>query len=194
MTQRHVLGIAAIALLAGIGTAAAQQPVQQQTPAIDAQKPSTAPPTSSQQQQHEQMLNTRSGMNAKEEPSAHAPSSKSAGTVGTAPEARDTQTTPSKYSERNAALDKLPIMAQPLGLSEPEKRFIYDSVSETRPAPDADAVEAAHALPSNVVLHQFPKKVVDEIPAVRTLHYARFANKVLLVRAPNRIVVGVIEK
>ena len=191
---RTAIIVPAIALLAALGTASAQPPPQQ-TPAVSAEKPSTAPPTVSQQQQHEQMLNTRSGMGGKEEPSSHAPSS-NAGTVGvaTAPEKQDSQTTSSKYSERNAALDKLPIMAQPLPLNEAQKQLIYRSVSETRPAPDADAVEPAHALPSSVVLHPLPKKVVQEIPALGNLHYARFANKVLLVRAPNRIVVGVIEK
>jgi hypothetical protein len=198
MTPRLTLGAVAVTLLAGLGVAAAQQPHQApaEQPARAAQ-PSTegrAPPGDGQmQQQHNQAqeaVHSKSGQAGKEEPGSHIPTAKPTGE----PAPKDTQTTPAKFSARNAALDKIPIMALPLPLNDEQKRRIYDSVSEAQPSPDSDSVEPAHVLPSSVVLRELPKGITEEIPAVRTLHYARFANKVLLVRAPNRIVVGVIEK
>jgi hypothetical protein len=219
------LSAAAVALLAGIGIAHAQQPppAAQQGPVSEkppparqlpnAEKPSTAPPVTEgrgapgeqhlqkEDARHDQAMETRSGQGGKEEPSSHAPSENPMSTAvfvhgrlavpGAAP---DGPTVPAKFSERNAARDEVPTMARPLPLTEQEKTRIYDSVAETAPAQASDAVQPAHVLPNGVALHELPEKITQEIPAVSELRYAKFENKVLLVRAPNRIVVGVIEK
>jgi hypothetical protein len=232
MTQL-TLGAAAVALLAGLGVAYAQQPptdAAQQPPASaqqgpvsekpsparqlpDAEKPSTAKPVTEgrgppgeqhlqkEDARHDRAMETRSGQGGKEEPSSYAPSEKPMSTAvfvhgrlavpGAAP---DGPTVPAKFSERNAARDKAPTMARPLPLTDEEKKRIYASVAETAPAQASDAVQPAHVLPNGVALHELPEKITQEIPAVSELRYAKFENKVLLVRAPNRIVVGVIEK
>jgi hypothetical protein len=205
-------GTAMLAVLAGLGFALAQQAPQSQPG-----QPSPQPPASSQEQQQttgsgnpqsrsqtDRALQTESGRAGKQEGGSPVPAVPPGNKNDTAvlidgklaaPGApTDSQTVPSKYSARNAALDRVPIMTMPLPLSDDQKRLIYDSVSEAPASPEADAVAPTHVLPSSVVLRQLPAKISQEIPAVRKLHYARFANKVLLVEASNRIVVGVIEK
>jgi hypothetical protein len=197
--------------------AAQQSPISEKRPPArqlpDGETKSTAPPVTegrsapgdSQLQKedarHDRAMETRSGQGGKEEPSSYAPTEKPMSTAvfvhgklavpGAAP---DGPTVPAKFSERNAALDKAPTMARPLPLTEEEKKRIYASVAQTAPAQASDAVQPAHVLPNDVALHELPKNITQEIPAVSELHYAKFENKVLLVRAPNRIVVGVIEK
>lgn len=197
--------------------AAQQSPIsEKRSPAgqlPNAETPSTAQPVTEgrapageqhlkkEELRHDRAMDTRSGQGGKEEPSSHAASEKPMSTAvfidgklavpGAAP---DGPTVPAKFSERNAELDKAPTMARPLPLTEEEKKRIYESVAETRPAPASDAVQPAHVLPTSVALHELPNKITQEIPAVSELHYAKFENKLLLVRAPNRIVVGVIEK
>jgi len=212
-------GVAALALIAGLGLAVAQQPPQatagaadpgdptpsgraeQQPLSVTAGRPSTAAPTESLQQQGEQAVGSKSGQGGKEEPSSHAPSEKPMDTAVlidgklAAPGApQDGETVPSKFSARNAALDRLPIMAFPLGLSEAQKRRIYDSVSATRPAPSGLTAAPAEVLPAGVEMHALPDRILGEMPVLRHLKYARLANKVLLVQPPNRIVVGEIER
>jgi hypothetical protein len=215
--NRATPGVIALALVAGLGAAAAQSPPQstigaanpadqppraeQQSPDVTAGRPSTASPTSSLDQQSKQAVQSKSGQGGKEEPSSHAPSEKPMNTavlvdgrlaVPDAP--ADGQTVPAKFSERNAALDRLPTMAIPLPLSEAEQRRIYESVSETRPAPGNMAAKPADVLPQGIEMRELPNKITDEIPAVRDLKYAKIENKVLLVQPSNRIVVGEIER
>jgi hypothetical protein len=221
MTYRATSGIAAIALLAGLGIAVAQQapqsekttqPTGQQAPPSGdtrAVLPATGPeqrkaPDGDLQQDQSQVdraLQTKSGQAGKQEAGSPVPALPGSGatvgaTVGAAPpsDQKDPQTMSSLDSERNAWLDKIPTMALPMPLNDAEKQRIYASVSETAPTQASLAVEPAHVLSNDVALHELPKKIAQEIPSVRTLHYAKFENKVLLVQAPNRIVVGVIEK
>ena len=214
MTRSLTLA-AAITLIAA-GAMAQQPPEPTQPQNVAPTQPAQAAPSNEgrapaaddmQQQtdRAERAMQSKSGEGGKEEPGSHVPTTKpsEAGTENTAaaqnPQAQDPvmqnpQTTPSKYSERNAALDKLPIMARPVPLTDAQRRRIYTSVSETKPEPASEAVEPAHTLSADVALHPLPKKITEEIPALGNLHYAKFANKVLLVRAPNRIVIDVIEK
>src|SRR3954454_7291124 len=75
-----------------------------------------------QQQRHDQMLQTTPGKNGKEEPSAHVPNTSNGvfvnGSLAVPGAPSDTQTTPAKFSERNAKLDSYPVMALPLALDD----------------------------------------------------------------------------
>jgi hypothetical protein len=68
-----------------------------------------------QQRATEKALQTPSGKTGTEEPSAHVPTEDQAvlvnGALNVPGAPKDSQTVPAKYSARNAALDKLPIMA-----------------------------------------------------------------------------------
>jgi hypothetical protein len=215
MTYHRTFAVAAVALLAGLGLAPAQQapqsekttqPTGQQAPPsgdtravlpATGQEQQPAPDGDLQQDQSQvdRSLKTKSSQAGKQEAGSPVPTHpKENATTGVAPSDIDPQTMSSLKSARNAELDKLPLMAMPMPLNEAERRRIYESVSETKPADASNAVEPSHVLPRDVPLHELPQKVTAEIPYLRTLHYAKFENKVLLVQAPNRIVVGVIEK
>ncbi len=103
------------------------------------------------------------------------------------------QTMPSKLSERNDILDRVPIMALPLPLSEPDRQRIYRAVmaDESRPAPGAEALTPASELSAAQALndtHALPESLQD-IPLLKGLHYVKAKNKVLLVTPATRTVV-----
>lgn len=173
-------GAASVALLAGLGLALAQSPPQPQPPqppADQSAKPDTQLDTGAQQ------------------PAAKPPSGPVLvnGRLAVPGAAKDGQAVPSQFSPRNAALDRLPTMAQPVGLSDAEKKRVYASVASAKPVTGVTA-KPADALPSNVALGDFPKQIRDEIPELQHLTFVRLPDKILLVRAPNRIVVGEIGK
>ena len=176
------LSLSAAALLAGVGIACAQQN-QLSDPA--------------QQQNHDNMLQTKPGQNGKEEPSAHAPASADTGAfvngklaVPGAPQ--DSQTVPAKFSERNAKLDALPIMALPLGLSDEQKHRIAADVAKGNAPVDNTVANArlADILPATTKTAPLPDDVKADAPMARDLQYIRLKDKILLVRAPNMIVTG----
>jgi hypothetical protein len=103
----------------------------------------------------------------------------------------DSQTVPSKYSERNAALDRLPIMAMPLGLSEEQRRTIVERVKKSDAPVVALDAKLTEELPSSVALNEWPDGL--GLPAVKDLKYVRLSDRILLVIPSNRIVVGEIK-
>ncbi len=108
--------------------------------------------------------------------------------------AEDSQTVPSKYSQRNAALDRLPTMATPLGLSAAQKRKIVASVAgKGQPAAQRE-VQLTQELPATVPLLDLPSAIKAEIPNIGHLKYVSTPDKIVLVDPPNRIVVAMIDK
>jgi hypothetical protein len=94
------LSLSAVALLAGLGIAAAQQ----QAPANQATNPIGDGPFKSQQ-------------GGKEEPGSHASGANTTealvdGKLAAPGAPQDSQTVPSKFSERNAKLDEEPLVKQ----------------------------------------------------------------------------------
>jgi hypothetical protein len=183
------IGVASMALLAGLGFALAQQPPandkMQQPQAEGAQK---------------QWQNTESGKAGKEEPSSHLSSDQPKenavfinGALAAPGAPSDGETVPAKFSQRNAALDQVPIMARPLPLNDDQKRRIYDVVSEANKPVATITAQPASALPGAVELFEMPPELAD-IAAVRDLKYVRVAGKVLLVQPPNKVVVGEIAR
>ena len=123
------------------------------------------------------------------------PSNGDAGTaVPSGPIGATIQTMPAKFSERNDILDRVPIMAWPIALSDEQRRRIYQAVMADGAASAADATELApaHHLSARQALDEMrplPKSVA-EIDGVKSLEYLRTKDKVLLVEPATRTVVA----
>jgi hypothetical protein len=193
------------ALCAALGLAGADvvqaQTATPQPQAAQGPVPKGAPLASPEhEEQADRAMHSEGGRGGKDEPKPLATSKpmddavlvNGALNVPGAP--KDSQTVPAKYSQRNAALDKLPIMAFPLGLNDAQRQAILASVRAAG-APVASVPNAiiTQELPSSVPLHELPDATRAQVPGLDHLKYVRLENKILLVDAPNRIVVGVIE-
>lgn len=160
-----------------------------------AQQPQSDP---QQQQQGEKATQTPAGKAGAEEPSAHAPSDRpmdmeplAQGRWNVPGAPADSQTVPSKFSERNAWVDSLPIMASALiWLDDSQKREIVAAVrEENAPAVKVDA-KPAEELVGNVELRELPDSVKTALPELDGYKYVRTNDSVLIVREPSSIVVG----
>jgi hypothetical protein len=113
-----------------------------------------------------------------------------------APIGASPQTIPAKFSNTNDTLDRVPIMAWPLGLSDQQRQHIYLAVmaDKNAPATDADDLWRTSELPTQVALnelHVLPSSSGD-ITEVRGLEYVKTTDKVFLVSPASRIVVDTI--
>jgi hypothetical protein len=122
------------------------------------------------------------GINASAEPPPSGP----IGSVG--------QTIPAKFSRRNDILDRVPIMAFPLPLSDQQRKQIFDAVmaDNLQPVAGADALRPASELSPDQALngmHPLPESVRN-IDGVTRLYYVKAKGKVLLVEPATRTVVG----
>lgn len=103
------------------------------------------------------------------------------------------QTMPSKISERNDVLDRVPIMAMPNSLSDQDRQQIYQAAmaDKTPAATDAAQLAPAGELTSQQALnetHPLPASVRG-IAGVQGLDYVKTKEKVFLVEPATRIVV-----
>jgi hypothetical protein len=157
--------------------------------------PSSAAPTANQDSQGDKATHSTAGRAGTEEPGSHAPSQDTAvlvnGAWNVAGAPADSQTVPAKFSKRNDAIDKLPIMGMSLGLSDDQKRKIVESVRAANAPVQSTTAKAAEELPWNVTVHDLPASAND--PALAKLKYVRAPDRVLLVEPTNRIVVGEIK-
>jgi hypothetical protein len=104
------------------------------------------------------------------------------------------QTIPAKFSKRNDTLDRVPIMAIPLPLTDEQRKQIYDAVmaDNSQPVAGADALKPASELSPNQALngmHPLPESVRG-IDGVSRLYYVKAKGKVLLIEPATRTVVG----
>jgi hypothetical protein len=174
------IGISALVLVATLGIAAAQQKANdpgQQAPA----NPQGDGPFKSQQ-------------GGKEEPGSHSSGPVTNtdifvdGKLAVPGAPADSQTVPSKVSERNAKLDATPIMALPLGLSDEQKKKILASV-KSMPVQQISA-KPADLLPGTTQVSELPADVKQAVPIMSDIRIIRTSDKILLVRAPNMVVTG----
>jgi Protein of unknown function (DUF1236) len=185
--MRHQHLRIATAALAVIGSASLS--LAQQAP----------PPEPQQKPQQENWQHTPSGKHGKEEPSSHAPTSKPIddaalvnGALAVPGASADTQTVPAKFSEKNAANDKLPTMAHALKMLSPdERRAIYQALKD-RASTSAFNADVGTQLPSTVELQAMPEDVAKQVPYARGYRYALAQDRVLLVSPLDRAVVGVV--
>ena len=158
----------------------------------DQSGPSSAAPTANQDSQGDKAAHSVSGRAGKEEPGSHAPSQDTAvfvnGNWNVAGAPADSQTVPAKFSKRNDAIDKLPIMGMSLGLSDDQKRKIVESVRAANAPVASTQAKVAEELPWNVTVHDLPASAND--PAMAKLKYVRAQDRVLLIEPTNRIVIG----
>ena len=115
-----------------------------------------------------------------------------------APIGASPQTIPAKFSSTNDTLDRIPIMAWPLGLSDQQRQRIYLAVmaDKNAPATDIDDLGRTSELPTQVALnelHVLPSSI-GNITQVRGLKYVKTMDKGFLVIPANRIVVDAIAR
>jgi len=102
----------------------------------------------------------------------------------------DSQTVPSKVSERNARLDAMPIMALPLALSDEQQHRIADSVAKSNAPVSQISAKPADILPAATPVSEFSADVKADAPMLGDVSFIRTKDKILLVRAPNMVVTG----
>jgi hypothetical protein len=123
--------------------------------------------------------------------------------AGTAPAAKPGpigatgHTMPSKFSERNDVLDRVPMMALPLRLTDEERQQIHKAAmaDPAKPLADADALMPASGLSADQALngmHPLPASV-SGITRLTNFSYVKGKNKVLLINPSTRTVVDEIE-
>jgi hypothetical protein len=101
----------------------------------------------------------------------------------------NTDTVPAKFSAKNAADDKLIIIAYTFKtLSDEERRAIYQAL-KGQPAAAFNA-DVGTELPPGVELHPVPNEVAARVPQTQGYRYVVANDRVLLV-GTSRIVVGV---
>jgi hypothetical protein len=175
------ISVASLVLLASFGIAIAQQKANdpgQQAP----QNPQGDGPFKSQQ-------------GGKEEPGSHSSGPASTdvfvnGKLAVPGAPADSQTVPSKVSERNARLDATPIMALPLGLTDEQKQKVRESVLKANFPVSQISAKPADMLPQTTEVRQLPDDVKAAMPIMSDISIIRTSNKILLVRAPNMVVTG----
>jgi hypothetical protein len=177
------ISISGLVLLASLGIAAAQQ---------KANDPGQQAP---QNPQGDGAFKSQQG--GKEEPGSHssgAPTNTAVfvdGKLAVPGAPADSQTVPSKVSERNARLDATPIMALPLPLTDEQKQKILASV-KSLPVAQISA-KPADLLPQTTQVVELPAEVKQAIPIMSDISVIRTSDKILLMRAPNMVVTGEIQ-
>ena len=163
------------------------------TPAFAQQPPPAAEPQ--QQSQQENAQQTPSGKAGKEEPSSHAPMPtgpvlvNGALAVPGAPASSDT--VPAKFSDKNAADDRLITVAYTFKtLSDEQRRAIFQAFKD-QPAGSAFNADFGAELPLAVELRPVPDDLTARVPQTKGYLYAVAHGRVLLVAPSNRIVVGI---
>ncbi|MEA3025064.1 MAG: hypothetical protein QOF91_349 [Alphaproteobacteria bacterium] len=162
----------------------------------DQSGPSNAAPTTSQDGQGDKATHSTPGRAGAEEPGSHAPTQAQGeaaapfvnGALNVPGAPTDSQTVPAKFSKRNDAIDKLPILGMSLGLNDAQKRAILDSVRAANAPVATTRAKVSDELPWDVTMNDLPGSAND--PALARLKYVRVQDRILLVEPSNRIVVG----
>jgi hypothetical protein len=104
----------------------------------------------------------------------------------------NTDTIPAKFSEKNAADDKLITLAYTFKtLSNEERQAIYGALKD-KPASAAFNADIGVKLPDDVALLPVPPDLANTVPHTKGYYYAVMQDRVLLVSPANRTVVGVV--
>jgi hypothetical protein len=134
----------------------------------------------------------------KEEPRPHAETAKTQeraalvnGALAVPGAATDTDTVPSKFSEKNAADDKLVILAYTFKLLGREERSTIYEMLKGQPGGSALKADIGTKLPLGIELRAVPDEVIVRVPETRGYYYTVAGNEILLVSPLNRVVVGV---
>ena len=135
----------------------------------------------------------KSQQGGKEEPGSHAAGASTDifvnGKLVVPGAPAQSQTEPAKFSEKNARLDVVPIMAKPLGLSDAQKRRIVASVTQSNAPVAQISAKPADILPATTAVSEFAPDLKSAVPATKDIAFIRTSDKILLVRTPNMIVI-----
>jgi hypothetical protein len=142
-----------------------------------------------QEQQTDESLQSESGQAGRDEPGSHTvfqegPPVFKNGRLDVPGVPQDGPTVPAKFSERNATLDKLPIVI----LSDKQKKALLTGAGGRLAQVNATF---SQEIPPDVELNDLPEQVAS-LPALRGLKYIRLTDHVILVDAASRRVVGTI--
>jgi Protein of unknown function (DUF1236) len=200
--SRHC-GAVALALLASVSIAAAQEKASEvgQNPA--AQTPSGAIPADNSG------ALTNPPTQATNAKPAEAPGSSSQGGPAASsagaplqpggPPGATGQTMPSTRSAENAAEDKRIIVEH--ALNDQQKQKIAQvmatqmAASTTGSASNEDkSLTVGNTVPASVTMHEFPANVSEQMPEMKNYKYVQMADKLLVIEPNNRIVIGVISR
>jgi hypothetical protein len=106
-------------------------------------------------------------------------------------EFKNTDTIPARFSEKNAADDKLITLAYTFKtLSNEEWRAIYEALRD-KPTGAAFNEDIGVKLPVDVALQPVPPDLANNVPQTKGYYYAVTHDRVLLVSPVNRTIVGV---
>jgi hypothetical protein len=160
----------------------------------DQSGPSNAQPTANQDGQGDKATHSTAGRAGTEEPGSHAPTQNDAaalvnGALNVPGAPTDSQTVPAKFSKRNDAIDRVPVMAMPvLAFSNEQKRSIIDAVHGANPPVQSTSAKPAEELPIGIIVQDWPAAASD--PAFAKMKYVRAQDRILLVEPTNRVVIG----
>ena len=162
-----------------------------------AQRPS--PPAEPQQQsEQEKTQQTPPAQMDKEETRPHAETAKPQdsavlvnGVLAVPGAATDTDTAPSKFSEKKAADDRLVTFAYTFKLLSREERSAIYQALKGRPGGRALKAEIGTKIPLGVELRPVPDELIVRVPQTRGYDYTVAGDTVLLVSPLTRAVVGV---
>lgn len=102
------------------------------------------------------------------------------------------QTMPALFSERNAKLDKVPLVALTFELTPEQRAAVLAATRDAKPASPSNDVAAATLAPDDATLADLPAAAVEQAPTLKGYKYFRAGDKVVIVSPPNRIAVAVI--
>ena len=103
----------------------------------------------------------------------------------------NSDTVPAKFSEKNAADDKLITLAYTFKtLSDEQRRAIYEAL-RGKQAGAAFNADIGVELPVEIDLQPVPPGLANNVPQTNGYYYAVTQDRVLLVSGANRTVVGV---
>jgi hypothetical protein len=107
---------------------------------------------------------------------------------------KDSQTIPAKFSERNDTIDKKPIIAMRLeSLDEAQRKTIAAAIGKTNAKVVSIKSGVSQELPAATEMSELPKEAAA-MPALAGMKYVQLEDRILLVDAANRIVVGEITR
>jgi hypothetical protein len=104
----------------------------------------------------------------------------------------DTETVPAKFSEKNAAADRLITVAYTFkALTADQRRAIYQALKDQTATGSASVAEVGVVLPPSAELRAVPDQLAASVPQAKDYQFAVTDRDVLLVSPQTRIVVGV---
>ena len=105
--------------------------------------------------------------------------------------ATDTDTTPSKFSEKKAAGDRLVTFAYAFKLLSREERSAIYQALKGQPGRRALKADIGTKVPLGIELRPVPDELIVRVPQIRGYDYTVAGDTVLLVSPLTRAVVGV---